>query len=134
MSDFDKIISLLENLEKRILDSTTDALNKSAELVEESAKSKLGSYQPGWPPIKKGGSPLLKTGGLRGSIARGTASGDTSKRIKISANSFYAGFHEYGAPGANIPKREFLKPALEENREKIVELIGEEVRKAVEQA
>lgn len=58
-----------------------------------------------WKPTKKGKGKILQdTGRLKSSI-KGKSS---SRKAEVSTNVSYAGVHNFGSSGRNIPKRKFL--------------------------
>jgi hypothetical protein len=45
---------------------------------------------------------------------------------------FLATVHEFGAPGANIPSRSFIRSTVDENQDELKELIGKLVNRMIE--
>jgi hypothetical protein len=92
-------------------------LTVAATMVAERARDKLGTYQPGWAPLKPetvarkqtGDSPLLETGGMRGTV---------TERISPVKATISAGgpaiWQELGT--SKIPPRPFMGPALRETK------------------
>ena len=114
-----------------------NGLEKCAKLIEATAKSEFGTYQPDvgpfpdWPQLAdstqearaKAGyapnDPLLMTGKLRDSIQH-----ETSGLVAvIGSTSDIMPYHEFGT--ATIPPRPVLGPAAFRNREHIKKIIGE---------
>lgn len=111
-------------------------LKKAAKLVEKSAKSEIGHYQPEVGPFqdwaeltestqydreRKGftpDDPLLRTGELRDSIS----SDVKGLEAQIGSDSDIMVYQEFGT--ATIPPRPVLGPAAFKNKEKIRAIIG----------
>ena len=49
--------------------------------------------------------------------------GDHETSVYVGTNVEYAPYQELGAPNANVPASPFLRPAFEENREEIHQII-----------
>src|ERR1700752_1742880 len=108
-----------------------ESMNKACEVLENSAKGALGTYEFGWPPLaastldRKGAdTPLLETGELRDSI------GHTLESPKIGwvgTNDPKAAWHEFGT--SRIPARPFLGGAVNAKGKEVSEVFG---KKAIE--
>jgi HK97 gp10 family phage protein len=116
------------------------ALNKSAKLVEKTAKDKIGEYQEqigpfiAWPELAEAtkadrarqGFPedeLLRTGEMRDSI--GTAISTDGLEAQIGSNSDIAVYQELGTD--HMPPRSFLGGAMVEKLPEIQEIMGCEI-------
>ncbi len=114
--------------------SIKDAAKEAGEIVEKEAKRVIGTYDYGWAPLaestlerKSADTPLLETGEMRDSI-------EHTVRIKwlglryvtyVGSNNQKAVWHELGTP--TIPARPFLRGAVDEKIEDIVEATGRRV-------
>lgn len=106
-----------------------DALEKACVIIEEDAKSKPGTYQTGWAPLKPatiaqkttGDSPLLETGEMRDSIEH-TVQG---KSGFVGSNNDKAVWQELGT--SKIPPRSFLGLAAHEKGQEAADAIGTEL-------
>jgi hypothetical protein len=113
-------------------------LEKSAEIIEERAKEKIGEYQDqagpfaAWAPLAEStlaekealgyappDNPLLRTGEMRDSIEHKVI-GDEAH---VGSDNDKALWQELGT--ASIPPRSFLGGAAFEKEREVVELIGE---------
>jgi hypothetical protein len=102
------------------------ALEEGCKIVEEEAKSVLGSYRYGWPPLQPetiarkatGDSPLLETGEMRDSIEH-TVVGHSGF---VGSNSDKAVWQELGT--SRIPPRSFLGGAAMRKGEEVAHAVG----------
>ena len=75
----------------------------------------------------------VDTGNLRGSIAsRVIRNTDGEVTGVVGSNVKYAPFQEFGT--SKMEAQPYLRPAVEENREKIRELLGEGISDTIEEA
>jgi HK97 gp10 family phage protein len=65
----------------------------------------------------------VKTGHLRRSISHETQSDENTSKAYIGTNVEYAPYVEFGVVSKNIPAQPYLRPAIEENRDKIRDMI-----------
>jgi len=97
---------------------------EAGEIVAERAKSKLGTYQAGWPPLAASTlaekerlgypipSPLKRTRQMHDSIG----SKPEGKTVRIGAAA-PAQYHEHGT--SIMPPRPFMGPAMRESRDPV---------------
>lgn len=115
------------------------ALEKCAKLIEVTAKSEFGTYQPevgpfpDWPELAEStqearsragftpNDPLLVTGKLRDSIHHET----NGLEAVIGSTSDIMPYHEFGT--ASIPPRPVLGPAAFRNKKHIQRILGKAV-------
>ena len=67
----------------------------------------------------------VKTGHLRRSISHEIQSDENTSKAYIGTNVEYAPYVEFGVASKNIPAQPYLRPAIEENRDKIRDMIRE---------
>ncbi|MBW7649789.1 HK97-gp10 family putative phage morphogenesis protein [Anoxybacillus sp. ST4] len=65
----------------------------------------------------------VKTGHLRRSISHETENSETQSKAYIGTNVEYAPYVEFGVASKNIKPQPYLRPAIEENKDKIKEII-----------
>ena len=139
LKEFDSMAALakhLVSLEVKRLVVMHSAMDHAAQVVEKTAKDKIGTYQPevgqfaAWAPladatvadrIAQGYSPdepLLRSGALRDSIKH--EAGFTE--AIIGSTSPIALYQELGT--SKIPPRPFLGPAAIENAHKVEKIFG----------
>lgn len=100
-------------------------LEQAAQLVEKKAKSVIGTYAAGWPPLaastlarKSADTPLLETGGLRNSIQHGIVDHNT---VEVGSNDQKAVWHELGTTKA--PPRSFLVSSAQAVEKDVIEIL-----------
>jgi HK97 gp10 family phage protein len=138
MREFDNIASFIGHLaliERGLHRHIEHAVEKSAQLIESTAKDEIGHYQPAvgpfpaWPALAErtlehharmgvGDSPLIVTGELYASIEHETH-GDEAV---IGTKSEIGAAQEFGTP--NIPPRPFMGPAAIRSKEGIEAIFG----------
>jgi HK97 gp10 family phage protein len=65
----------------------------------------------------------VDTGRLRNSITHQTENSETQSKAYIGTNLEYSPYVEFGVVSKNIPAQPYLRPAIEENRDKIRDMI-----------
>jgi len=115
----DELIRKFKNLsDELMLDALAKASAKGAELVKDATKAKAPRDTG---KLAEGIAVTKNAKGKKGVLSEvSTADPDT----------YYGVFHEYGT--AKMPKHPFMRPALDENQNKIQELFKEAIREAVE--
>lgn len=125
---------------------------KAAEYLLEKVVAKIGKYQPTgglmggrgkWPKLKDatirkklyrynvGDKPLYMTGELKDSFkvvegGRGTLS------ASVGSDSDYLVHHVYGAPGANVPRRDPIRVTAVEELDACHKIIEDEIMKELD--
>lgn len=104
------------------------SLEEAGKIVENEAKRVIGTYDYNWKPLasstlarKSADTPLLETGEMRESINH-TVQGHIAY---VGSDNDKALYHELGT--SRIPARPFLRGALDEKVEEIVEATGRRV-------
>jgi HK97 gp10 family phage protein len=96
-----------------------EILEDASVFFEDRAKSALGTYDFGWPPLAEstiagkatGDSPLLETGALRDSIQHNVdPMANLTGDAYVGTDLEYAKYQEYGT--SKIPARPFLGGAI----------------------
>lgn len=65
----------------------------------------------------------VRTGNLRRSITHEVENGENVSKAYIGTNVEYAPYVEFGVASKNIKPQPYLRPAIEENKDKIKEII-----------
>lgn len=109
-----------------------DCLTQATTLVQEEAKSVIGTYKYGWARLqaetiaRKGAdTPLLDTGALQDSI-EATVDGSVGR---VGTNDPKAGFHEFGT--RTIPARSFLGAAAKHKEREVVKICRDAVGRVI---
>jgi len=116
---------ITEELEKKLM----DRLEKVGEQIETAAWKRFPLGAPAAMPGRKKKEPWIdmSTGLLRSSIRTRRLAGDPFLNIRVYAGSrdkggpFYAHMIEYGT--RYLSKRPFLRPALDENKGAIMQIL-----------
>ena len=129
---------------QRMPDNMRRQAHRAAYLVQRSAKQNL-----------TGGRPLnVREGLLRSSVVVGVRGGGRDVEASIGTNIIYGAVHEKGkvihakrnymvfnvggrwvkTRVVRIPERPWLRPALERNRQRIVQLLDEGVKATIREA
>lgn len=122
----------MEN-DKVIHEAAADALEKSAQIIEDEAKRVIGTYEYGWPPLaaatlaqKRADTPLYETGEMRDSITHYTNRDELW--AAVGSNNDKAVWQELGTFTAaglpHIPPRSFLMGAAMHKEDEIHALCG----------
>lgn len=139
MREFDSLAQFAEHLAAvsvAVVVAEQRALEKVAQLVENTAKDEIGHYQeaagpfPAWDDLADSteaekarlgypvDAPLLRTGDLRDSIQHEVSGADAV----IGSKSDVMEWQEFGT--SRIPARPVIGPAAFRNKEKIQRIIG----------
>lgn len=138
----------LAGMEIAMTAHTAHALEKAAVMVETEAKAEIGHYQgeagqfAAWAELADStkadrarhgyaeDEPLLREGTLRDSITHSVeVTGPVAGEAVIGSNSEIAVYQELGT--SRIPPRSFLGGALVRKADKVAELLGGHVEKAL---
>ncbi len=149
-----ELIHYLDNLSRHTKSSVVKGLREVGQHLEKEVKSKFGTYQKGWPKLKR------ET--VKAKYRQRSLSAWRSGAIKTLAEAFnstignddplilhgklrdsienevydselttlvysdveYAAVHEYGFAKKNVPARSFMRLTLWDEEEKVVELIN----------
>jgi HK97 gp10 family phage protein len=108
------------------------ALARSGRLIRDEARSAIGTYKYGWPPLspqtvaRKGAdTPLLTTGSFRGSINY-TVKGH---EVTVGSSDKRADWFENGT--SRMPPRPVMRPALEAKRAEALKIIEQALVKPI---
>jgi HK97 gp10 family phage protein len=119
--DLESFAKVMAQASLDIARSKTTAVEKAAKLIEEAAKSAIGTYRFGWAKLgpaavkKHGDTPLLDTGKLQASIESTIGDGEAW----VGTNDPVGKYQEFGT-SRGIPPRPFIGGAVVE-QEKAIE-------------
>jgi phage gpG-like protein len=138
----DELAARLLRLEPTIQADVSETLRLEAGEVAKKAQGYLGTYQPGWPPLKPetiarkvaGDTPLLETGLMRGRTTADAAEPVPGATLTLEVGSAvpYAVDQELGT--STIPPRPFLSLALTEREEQLEDAVDLAVDRAIDEA
>lgn len=138
--------ALVRSFDRKI-DGMEDALTKgtdeAADYLIECIEDKFGVYQPGWKPLKpdtifkkaklgagaNANKPLIMFGDMMFSFFKRTSVRTRKHVVHILTNDPKIIHHIYGAPGANVPMRDPVRPTVREENEKCIDIIRDVVYK-----
>ena len=134
----DTYIRDLAKLDHKTYEAAREGTVEAAEYLLEVVVEKIGVYQPGWPKLKYetikkklhkfgvGDSPLLASGALKASF-RVIEGGKGRLSASVGSDSDYLVHHVYGAPGANVPKRDPIRVTAIEEMDMCHQIIEERI-------
>ncbi len=117
----DELIKNLESVSNDVAADLARCIRKGGKIVLDAAKDNIKSHK------------LIKSGDLLDNMSMNTTEKDRTQvevTIGPGKKQFYGMFHEYGT--SKMKARPFLRPAYDENIEKVQEVIAEELRKIIE--
>lgn len=139
---------VVRNFDRRIkgMDKALDkGCTESAEYLIERIEDKFGKYQPGWAQLKyetikkkirKGNGanankPLVDFGDMMFSFYIDIRNRTRRHTVAVKSDDERLLHHIYGAPSANVPKRDPVRPTVKEEREECLRILEEEVKEAI---
>lgn len=139
----DTYIRDLAKLESKTYDAAREGTVEAAEYLLEVVKEKIGVYQPGWAKLKHetikkklykygvGDKPLLASGALRDSFSV-IEGGKGRLSASVGSDSPYLIHHVYGAPGANVPKRDPIRVTAVEEMDMCHQIIEDRIMEEID--
>lgn len=116
-SGFNNVPKFLAGLKKGIDGGLDDLGDEALRVIDKEFEQERTAQGEPWAPLqpetvaKTGPDTLQDTGALRNSFDY-----DVSRlkgELKVYSDDPKAGYHEFGVPDKNIPRRPFLEPAAE---------------------
>lgn len=130
----DKAVRDLRGMYDGIEDALDEGCEEAAEHLRDAMTDKFGFYQDGWEQLKpdtiqkKGNNePLVDSGDMMFSLETQTSNRTRKHTVTVFSEDEKLPYHVYGAPNANVPRRDPIRPTTEEERETCIDII----RKAV---
>lgn len=135
----DRYIRDLAKISDKTYYAARDGTVEAAEYLRDVVKEKLGTYQPGWPKLKfetikkkaRGDSPLLETTAMKESF-KVIEGGKGRLSASVGSDSPYLVHHVYGAPGANVPKRDPIRITAIEEGDMCKQIIEEKIMEVID--
>lgn len=132
----------IEGMEEALDEGCTEA----AEHLQECIENKFGVYQPGWAPLKyitrlkkrrKGNGvnsnkPLVDFGDMMFSFSIQTSNRTRKHTAAVISDDERILHHIYGAPAANVPKRDPMRPTAKEEREACLKILIDKVKEVMD--
>jgi phage gpG-like protein len=116
-SGFEPIFAVLDRLERPHFQKLLTLIGLTIEEQTVRHFQEQAGPEGSWPPTKRGGAALVRTGTLRGSIS----SAVFPDEVHVGTNIFYGKYHQYGT--TKVPARAFLglTPADRDELQGIIE-------------
>ena len=139
----DRYVRDLAKIDYKTFDAARDGVIEAAEYLLEVVKEKIGVYQPGWAKLKYntikkklsrygvGDKPLLASGAMRDSF-KVVKGGKGRLSASVGSDSSYLVHHVYGAPGANVPKRDPIRVTAVEEMDMCHQIIEEKIMEVID--
>lgn len=137
--------AVIRGFDRRI-DGMDDALDEgcieAAEYLQECIENKFGHYQTGWERLKeetvrkkvhKGNAvnankPLVDYGDMMFSFYIDTSNRTRKHTVAVKSDDPKILHHVYGAPAANVPKRDPVRPTVKEERLNCIDKVVKKVK------
>lgn len=134
----DALLRNFDRKKKEIEDALSEGCDEAAEYAMEMIGDKFGRYQPGWKQLKpetvrKKGSdePLIDTADMMFSFEKKTSNRTRKHTVTITSDDPKLPYHMYGAPNANVPRRDPVRPTLKEEKENCLKIIHDKVKEVL---
>lgn len=136
VSGVDRVVKELRELGGNIEDALDEACTEAAEHLRDSISDKFGYYQDGWDQLKpdtinhKGGSdePLIESGDMMFSFEIETSNSTRKHTATVYSEDEKLLHHVYGAPNANVPMRDPVRPTTKEEKDECIKIIKNKVK------
>lgn len=137
--------AVIRGFDRRI-DGMDEALDEgcteAAEYLQECIENKFGHYQTGWERLKedtirkkvhKGNAanankPLVDYGDMMFSFYIDTSNRTRKHTVAVKSDDPKILHHVYGAPAANVPKRDPVRPTVKEERLNCIDKVIKKIK------
>lgn len=135
----DAVVRSYDRKKEGIEDALTEGTEEAADYLIECIEDKFGVYQPGWEKLKpetifkkvmNKTKPLVEFGDMMFSFNKRTSVRTRKHVVHITSDDPKLIHHMYGAPGANVPKRDPVRPTVKEENDTCLNIIKDAVRRA----
>lgn len=131
----DAVVRSFDRTCERIEEALTKGTEDAGDHIIDCITEKFGRYQSGWPHLKpdtirkKGfDEPLIETSDMMFSFDKKTAAKTRKHVVWVTSDDPKLVHHMYGAPAANVPKRDPVRPTIKEENDAALEIIKDAVR------
>lgn len=131
----DKVVRDIRGISNDLEGALDEGCKEAAEHLRNAMSDKFGYYQKGWKRLKpdtiqkKGADePLIDSGDMMFSLETKTSNRTRKHTVTIFSEDEKLPYHVYGAPNANVPRRDPIKPTTVEERENCINIIKNKVR------
>lgn len=152
VSGLDKFLRDYDRKNSDIENALHDGVEEATEYLRESMENKFGSYQSSggtrggpWDKLKyetivrkrkkgNGGNankPLVDYGDMMFSLDMQTSNRTRKHTMTITSDDEKILFHVFGVPRRGVPKRDPIRPTIDEEREMCFKIVADAVRKVL---
>ena len=135
----DAVVRSYDRKKEGIEEALTEGTEEAADYLIECIEDKFGVYQPGWEKLKpetifkkamNKTKPLDEFGDMMFSFDKRTSAKTRKHVVHVTSDDPKLIHHMYGAPGANVPKRDPVRPTVKEENDTCLDMIKDAVRRA----
>lgn len=135
----DAVVRSYDRKKEGIEEALTEGTEEAADYLIECIEDKFGVYQPGWEKLKpetifkkamNKTKPLVEFGDMMFSFDKRTSAKTRKHVVHVTSDDPKLIHHMYGAPGANVPKRDPVRPTVKEENDTCLDMIKDAVRRA----
>ncbi len=141
INGLDALIRKFDRLEDGVEEALDEGCQDAADYLQEKMEDKFGVYQPGWKKLKystiykkrKRGNganatkPLVDFGDMMFSFYNKISNKTRHHTVTIMSDDEKILYHVYGAPHAKVPRRDPVRPTIQEEREECFNIIKDAV-------
>lgn len=136
----DAVVRSYDRKKEGIEDALSEGTEEAADYLIECIEDKFGKYQPGWEQLKpetifkkvmNKTKPLVEFADMMFSFDKKISAKTRKHVIHITSDDPKLIHHMYGAPRANLPKRDPVRPTVKEENDKCLDIIRNAVRRAL---
>lgn len=145
VSGVDDVVRSYNRKKAGIEEALTVGTEEAGDYLIERIEDKFGTYQPGWKPLKyetiykerkmgfgsNATKPLVMAADMMFSFYKQISARTRKHVVWIMSDDPKLKWHMYGVPGSGIPKRDPVRPTIQEENEKCLEIIKDAVRRAI---
>ena len=145
LSGVDDVVRSYNRKKTGIEDALTVGTEEAGDYLIECIEDKFGTYQSGWKALKpetiakekrlgfgsNANKPLVMTADMMFSFYKQISAKTRKHVVWIMSDDPKLRWHMYGAPNAGVPKRDPVRPTVQEENETCLEIIKDAVRRAL---
>ena len=145
VSGIDATVRMFDRAIEGMDEALDEGCQEAAEYLQECVENKFGEYQPGWKPLayitrrkkvlKGNGAnsnkPLVDYGDMMFSLETRTSNRTRKHTVAVVSTDEKIIHHVYGAPAANVPKRDPMRPTAKEEREECIQMVIDKVKEVM---
>lgn len=145
VSGVDNVVRSYDRRKTGIEQALTDGTEEAGDYLIECIENKFGTYQPGWAKLKYetiakerrmgfGGNaskPLVMAADMMFSFYKQISAKTRKHVVWIMSDDPKLKWHMYGVPSSGIPKRDPVRPTVQEENETCLDIIRDAVRRAI---